>query len=177
MSNIESDILLKLGYGESAASPVIRPLKPQDREHLIALLIETEVFTREEMDIAIELIDIVLTDPDQKDYIIYVYDEGYGPVGYYCIGPTPATDATFDLYWIAVKPTVQSNGIGRKLNEHAEALIRSRGGRLVIAETSSLPLYEKTHRFYQAQGYTQLSRIRDYYRQGDDLVVYGKYLS
>jgi hypothetical protein len=47
---------------------------------------------------------------------------------------------------------------------------------LVVAETSSQPKYEKTRRFYLTRGYAELARIRDYYRRGDDLVVYGKYL-
>jgi ribosomal protein S18 acetylase RimI-like enzyme len=141
------------------------------------LIVETEVFTGEEVDIALELIDIVLDKPGQKDYIINVYDDEGAVIGYYCIGPTPATESTYDLYWIATKPSGQKRGVGSALDEHAHAVIRSRGGRLVIAETSSQPKYDKTRRFYVARGYTELSRIRDYYRVGDDLVVYGKYLT
>jgi hypothetical protein len=51
------------------------------------------------------------------------------------------------------------------------------GGRLIIAETSSQARYEKTRLFYLHHGYSEMARIGDYYRPGDDLVVYGKYLS
>jgi ribosomal protein S18 acetylase RimI-like enzyme len=81
------------------------------------------------------------------------------------------------MYWIAVKPSAHGKGVGGKLNEHAEQLIRSHGGRLIVVETSSQPKYEKTRKFYSTHGYIQLSRIRDYYRVGDDLVVFGKYIS
>ena len=141
------------------------------------MLVETDVFTDEEIGIALELIDVVLERPEQPDYIIRVYEEAGEVLGYYCIGPTPATQSTFDLYWIATKPSGQRRGVGGALDEHAAALIRSKGGRLVIAETSSGSKYEKTRRFYLTRGYTELSRIRDYYRIGDDLVVYGKYLT
>jgi ribosomal protein S18 acetylase RimI-like enzyme len=76
-----------------------------------------------------------------------------------------------------VKPSAYRRGIGASLNAHAERLIRSKGGRLVIAETSSQAKYENTRRFYVNQGYSQLARVRDYYRVGDDLVVFGKYLT
>jgi ribosomal protein S18 acetylase RimI-like enzyme len=141
------------------------------------LLVETNVFTAEEIGIALELVDVVLGNPQQKDYIIRVCEDSGEVLGYYCMGPTPATESTFDLYWIATKPTEQRRGIGTSLDEHAADLVRSRGGRLVIAETSSQSKYDKTRRFYRARGYTELSRIRDYYRIGDDLVVYGKYLT
>lgn len=155
----------------------IRPLRREDREPIHRLLVETAVFTGEEVDIALELIDAVLDKPDQQDYIIYTFDDGSEVLGYYCIGPTPATESTFDLYWIATKLEAQGQGVGSKLDEHAMATIRSLGGKLVIAETSSQPKYEKTRKFYIARRYIELSRIRDYYRQGDDLVVYGKYLT
>lgn len=161
---------------ENAASfSAIRPLRSSDVEPLRQLLIETEVFNSEEIEIALELIHAALDNPDAKDYIIRVYDNGE-VLGYYCVGPTPATDATYDLYWIATKPAVHGKGIGRMLNAHAEELIRSRGGNLVIAETSSTPRYDATRNFYIKAGYEEVARIRDYYRAGDSLVVYGKYL-
>lgn len=155
----------------------IRPLRPEDREPLHALLRKTGFFTAEEVAIAMELIDVVLEKPGQEDYIINVYEDGGEVLGYYCIGPTPATQATFDMYWIAVKPDAQGKGVGKALDAHAEQILRSLQGNLVIAETSSQPRYESTRRFYTARGYAELARIRDYYRPGDDLVIYGKYLS
>jgi hypothetical protein len=50
------------------------------------------------------------------------------------------------------------------------------GGRLILAETSSQMKYESTRQFYLRQGYRELSRIKDYYRLGDDLIVFGKYI-
>jgi ribosomal protein S18 acetylase RimI-like enzyme len=153
----------------------IRPVRASDVEPLRQLLVNTEVFNAEEVAIALELILAVVETPDHKDYLIRVYDDG-AVLGYYCVGPTPATASTFDLYWIAVDPSVHGKGVGRLLIGHAEELIRSRGGTLVIAETSSTARYDKTRSFYIKAGYDEVSRIRDYYRAGDSLVVYGKYL-
>jgi ribosomal protein S18 acetylase RimI-like enzyme len=156
---------------------VIRPLGRDDRGPLRDLVVATGVFTEEEVGVALELIDAVLGDPAQKDYIIRVCEEEGKVAGYYCVGPTPATEGTFDLYWIAVDPRLHGRGIGRMLEDHACDLVRGKSGRLVIAETSSLPRYERTRDFYRRRGYSELARIRDYYRPGDDLVVYGKYLT
>jgi GNAT superfamily N-acetyltransferase len=158
------------------SATVIRSLRHADREPLKALINETGVFSAAEVDIAMELIDVVMDKPDQKDYVIAVADEGGTPSGYYCLGPTPGTTGTFDLYWIAVAPSRYGRGIGAALDAHAEAFVRSSAGRLVIAETSSTPRYDGTRAFYLRRGYAEVSRIRDYYSPGDDLVVFGKYL-
>jgi ribosomal protein S18 acetylase RimI-like enzyme len=156
----------------------IRPLQSSDVAPLRELLIETNVFNAEEIEVALELIHAALDNPNHKDYIIRVSESSEGNVlGYYCVGPTPATDGTFDMYWIATKPSVHGQGVGRALNAHAEELIRSRGGKLIIVETSSTARYDKTRNFYIKSGYEEVARIRDYYRAGDSLVVYGKYLS
>jgi len=123
------------------------------------------------------LIDAVLEVPGQKDYMIRVSEEGGKVAGYYCVGPTPATEGTFDLYWVAVDPALQGKGIGGALDDHACGLVREMSGRLIIAETSSVPRYRLTRDFYVRRGYSELARIADYYRPGDDLVVYGKYLT
>ena len=155
----------------------IRLFQKEDLEPLVEIVKATNVFREEEIDVARELMEIVAEDKDQKDYVIYSYvDEQSVVRGYYCIGETPMTDATYDLYWIAVDPLTHGQGIGKQLLRHCEELIKSRGGSLVIAETSSLDKYVKTRAFYEHNRYTQASRIKDYYSPGDDLVVYVKYL-
>jgi ribosomal protein S18 acetylase RimI-like enzyme len=161
--------------GESSPPLLIRPISAADREPILRILVETGMFTDQEVSIALELLDTVLTQPEQQDYVINVC-EIVGPVGYYCIGPTPATVGTFDLYWIAVDPVTQGRGIGAALVAHAEGVVRDRGGRLILAETSSQAKYQGTREFYRRRGYDQLTLIRDYYSPGDDLIVFGKYI-
>jgi ribosomal protein S18 acetylase RimI-like enzyme len=86
------------------------------------------------------------------------------------------TDRTWDLYWIAVSKQTQAKGIGGKLLKHVEDDIRGKQGRILLIETSALPHYELTRKFYLKHGYDQESRIRDYYADGDDLVVFRKRL-
>jgi hypothetical protein len=50
------------------------------------------------------------------------------------------------------------------------------GARLVRVETSGQPAYAATRAFYDRTKFEVVATIRDFYRTGDDLVVYGKYL-
>ncbi|HTK82800.1 MAG TPA: N-acetyltransferase [Bacteroidota bacterium] len=156
----------------------IRTLQHSDRERIHEILVATAVFTDEEVRVALELIDATLHNPHQQDYEIYTaVSEQNEVVGYYCVGPTPLTQGTYDLYWIAVDPKTHGQGIGRLLNEHAEDRVRGHGARLLIAHTSSLPKYDNTRMFYLRHGYLEVARIKEYYKPGDDLVIYGKYVS
>ena len=156
----------------------IRQLIREDREPLHTILLETNVFTEAEIGIALELIDTTLNNNHQNDYIVYTgVAERNEVVGYFCIGPTPATVGTYDLYWIAVKPSYHGKGVGKELLHYIENLVKTWGGRLLVAETSSQPKYDSTHMFYKKTKFIEAARIKDYYKVGDDLVVYAKYLS
>jgi ribosomal protein S18 acetylase RimI-like enzyme len=156
---------------------MIREIVKSDRESIRQLLIATGVFSEEEIEIALELIDVCLSNPEQTDYEIFTYgDEHQGVLGYICIGPTPATESTYDLYWIAVSPDSHGKGIGSALLEFIEHRLSERKARLLIAETSSTSRYDKTRLFYQRKGFEQLAWIKAYYKPDDDLVIYGKYL-
>jgi ribosomal protein S18 acetylase RimI-like enzyme len=155
----------------------IRLLQREDKEPIENLLRATDVFSKEEIDVAIELIQICLEVEHQKDYEIFSsVDSEQRVAGYVCIGPTPSTQGTYDLYWIAVSPALHGTGVGSELLRFVEEHIRAKGGRLLIAETSSTPKYDKTRAFYERKGFVRRACIKDYYRPGDDLVIYGKYL-
>ena len=154
----------------------IRPFRKDDIPALVRILRDTAVFRDEEIDVAVELMEIAANDPEQKDYQLATSVDDKGTVlGYYCVGPTPMTRSTYDLYWIAVDPAAHLQGVGKELLLHSESFIRERGGTLVMVETSSLPKYEKTRAFYRRNRYTESAHVKDYYAPGDDLVVYTKH--
>lgn len=157
---------------------VIRKLQPEDRATVYEILQQTDMFTMAEVNVAMELIDTYLFNKEQKDYLVYaaVGDNGQ-VVGYVCFGPTPATEGTFDLYWIAVAPTMQNQGIGKQLLEFVEEYVRSQNGRLIIIETSSQRKYLPTQQFYLRNNYTVEARIKDFYRPGDDRLIFAKRLN
>lgn len=153
----------------------IRPLRKDDRSILFSILSDSKVFTQVEIDVAMEIIDIVLNNKDQKDYFIYCMVDGQDkPVGYICYGPAPMTEGTFDLYWIAVNPRWQNKGIGSNLLSFLEESVKRQGGRMILADTSSIPQYERTQRFYIRNGFKEVARISDYYYPGNDRVTFCK---
>ncbi len=154
---------------------MIRNLVEDDREKIKNILIDTNNFNDEEINIAMELINIYINDDSQKDYEIFVDDEN-GIRGYVCIGPRPLTTGTYDLYWIAVNPKLQSKGVGSGLVRFVEDHLKQKNGRLILIETSGKPSYEKERKFYEKNYYEMLVNIKDFYNIGDSLVIYGKYI-
>lgn len=153
----------------------IRELQHKDVEPLKRILQATNVFRDEEIVVAVDLMEATLGHTD--DYLQRTIVDDYNVAqGYYCIGLTPMTQSTFDLYWIAVNPEHRGKGLGRQLLKHSEELIRSMKGTLIVVETSSLPKYEPTRKFYVRNNYLEMARIRDYYAPGDDLMIYTKHL-
>lgn len=98
------------------------------------------------------------------------------PLGYVCFGQTPMTESTFDLYWLVVDAAERGRGIGRALVAGFEAHLRARGGRRVRVETSSLEGQGGAARFYDRAGYARAGVIADFYRAGDDLLIFSKEL-
>ena len=100
-----------------------------------------------------------------------------GPVqGYACYGPHALTEGTYDLYWIAVDPAAQGQGVGHALMAQVEAGVRAQGGRLLLIETSSIASYDAARRLYASAGYGLEATVRDFYEPGDDLLIFAKYM-
>jgi len=154
----------------------IRPMRQSDRAEIDRILAATGMFSAAEIEVADELLDIFLDKAEQKDYLIHVAELQDEVCAYVCFGPTPATEATFDLYWIAVEPKYQGHGIGKKLLHFTEQECRSRGGKLLIIETSSKELYRPTQNFYLKNGYQIEARIKDFYAPGDDRLIFTRKL-
>ncbi len=128
------------------------------------------------MAVAEELIDSYLDDPSGSGYHILVAEADSTVEGYICYGPTPLTEATWDIYWMAVAREKQNQGIGSALLKSAEEEILKGRGKLSIIETSSTPAYEKTRNFHLSQRYEIVARIPDFYAPGDDKLIMQKRL-
>jgi ribosomal protein S18 acetylase RimI-like enzyme len=95
-------------------------------------------------------------------------------VGYCAWGAVPLTQRSYDLYWIAVAPKAQGQGLGQSLLKLAEQAVARRGGGNLYIETSSRRVYDRTRRFYRDAGYRQAARLRDFYAPGDHKIVFCK---
>ena len=154
-------------------------LRPHDRSRVAELLMSTAVFSSEEIAVALQLFDDSVVgegaagadDAHVPDYEFTGAFDGERLIGYACAGPTPATEGTFDVYWLAVDPAVQGQGIGKTLVHEVERGLRDRGARMLLVETSSRPDYSNTRAFYARCGYTEAARIKDFYAPADDRIM------
>jgi ribosomal protein S18 acetylase RimI-like enzyme len=148
-------------------------MRPEDRPAIVDIVRGVGNFNPSELDCALELVDVYLNNPHQKDYRVVVAEDAAGCVcGYACWGPTPMTRGAHDLYWIATHPAAQGRGVGRQLMQYVEDRVREENGRLLIVETSSKPSYGRTVGFYRRLRYEEVSRIADFYDIGDDKLVF-----
>ena len=155
---------------------MIRPMEPRDKGPVMGHIRATGFFTPAEVAVAEELIDIYLEKPGQADYhVVVTENEAKDAVGYMTWGPTPLAEDAYDIYWMAVAPSEQGKGRGKEFILWLEDEIRRRAGRLIIIETSSQPKYHGTRQFYVDLDYKDVARVPDFYKAGDDRVIYAKY--
>ena len=169
-------------------------LAPAHRARVAAILAATSVFRSEEIDVALELFDETFPRVTRSPTGVataaapridapptdssYAFLGAFTPedelVGYACYGPTPDTDRTWDLYWIAVDPTAQRTGGGTRLLTEVERRLEGLNARMLVVETSSRPEYAPTRVFYERRGYAEAARVREFYAPGDDRVIFTK---
>jgi GNAT superfamily N-acetyltransferase len=146
----------------------------EDGEPLLSVARRAGVFTPMELACVQELWEAYRQKGEASGYIFLVCREEGRVVGFLCFGPTPLTIGTFDLYWIAVDPAVRGQGIGHALMDRMEQEVARRDGRLILVETSGTPAYAEARRFYESCGYHYQAVVHDFYRPGDDLLIFGK---
>ena len=153
---------------------MIRPTVEADTETLASMAQETGVFKPLEIDALRGLLDYLHGDGFAEGHRAVTLERGGAPTGFAYFAPTDMTDRTWHLYWIFVGKGAQARGLGAELLAFVEGEVARAGGRLLLIETSSLPAYEPTRRFYLKMGYDQEATIRDFYAAGDHQVVFRK---
>ncbi len=134
------------------------------------------VFSPDEVACVGELWDVYRTRGHAGGYSFLVYRANGRTLGYACFGFHTLTQGVYDLYWIAVHPDAQGQGVGRALLAQVESRVLERGGYMLLIETSSLPTYAPARRFYETAGYRREALIEHFYAPGDGLVLYSKLL-
>ena len=156
---------------------MIRPVTQTDTPALLSLTESTGVFKKHEVQALQEVLEEYHASNRGYGHVAVVDEREGHVVGYAYYAPASMTDRSWSLYWIAVTKQTQARGVGSGLLKHAEDDIRKKNGRVLFIETSSLPHYDLTRRFYLKQGYEVTGQLRDYYADGDDMVVFRKRLA
>jgi len=153
---------------------LIRPTEPGDTRSILTLAAETAVFKPHEI-VALEevLCDFFATNKALGHRSLTAVEE-IGVAGFAYFAPAAMTERGWYLYWIAVNVRAQTRGLGTALLAECEAEIRRQRGRQLLIETSSLPHYEPARRFYAKHGYAPAATLKDFYADGDDMIVFSK---
>jgi ribosomal protein S18 acetylase RimI-like enzyme len=156
---------------------MIRPTTPADTDALVRLTEATGLFKPLEVVALREVLDDFHAVNHADDHHAITCEADGAIVGFAYYAPAPMTEGTWQLYWIAVRKDQQGHGIGSELLHYVEADIKNRRGRVLFIETGSLPHYEMTRQFYRKNGYEQHAQLKDFYADGDSMVVFRKAMS
>jgi ribosomal protein S18 acetylase RimI-like enzyme len=154
---------------------MIRATSESETDQLVAIALETGVFKP----IEIKALEEVLNEFHDSNHALghrcVTFEQDGVPLGFAYYAPTAMTDRNWHLWWIAVTKNTQARGIGGELLRFLEQDIRQTHGRQLLIETSSLPHYELTRKFYLKHGYEQACIQPDYYADGDHMVIFRKH--
>lgn len=156
--------------------PVIRTAIVDDKAAIIALAEAISMFEPQDLELLEGMLAEYFSDNIESDRFWVVDDDG-GLVGVAYCAPELYAMGTWNLYFIAVRPERQREGRGAKLLHYVEQKLRARGERLLLIETSGLPSFERVRAFYRKHGYEEEARIREFYKTGDDKIVFRKVLT
>ncbi len=148
----------------------------EDTKNIRDLVDATGFFRPDEVEIAVELVEERLEKGDESGYFFVIASKDDKVIGYGCYGLIPCTLTSYDIYWIAVSPDYQGQGLGKFiLSEMERHIIESKGKRAYV-ETSTQIRYSSTRVFYERCGYRCEVILEDFYEPGDGKAIYSKIL-
>lgn len=150
----------------------IRPVTHEDIDGLKAVLDSCGLFPFEYLD---EMISGYFNNSDSQDIWFTCIDNELPVAIGYCV-PEKLTNGTYNLLAIGVSENFQRKGIANEMMNYIERQLKSKGGRILIVETSSDDAQIGARKLYQKIGYTREAVIRDFWNDGEDKIVFWKKL-
>lgn len=154
-------------------NPTIRKVKKDDLQYLKDVLDSIELFPSEILE---DMISDFFNNPETEE-IWFTATENEMPISIGYCAPEKLTEGTYNLYAIGVRSDIQGKGIGRTMMKYLEEELKKKGHRILIVETSGTDDFELTRKFYENLGYSKEAVIRDFWKDGDDKVIYWKKLN
>lgn len=151
---------------------LIRSITKRDIPHLKNVIDSTGLFPSELLD---DMIADYFNNSNSSDIWLTLELEGAPVVIAYC-APERLTSGTYNLYLIAVSKDHQGKGLGASMMQYIEQLLKEQGNRVLLVETSGLPEFELTRRFYDKSNYQREAVIREFYQEGEDKIIFWKKL-
>ncbi|MCY6382099.1 GNAT family N-acetyltransferase [Hoeflea prorocentri] len=151
--------------------PTIKPTTEDDIPALLIVLDQTGLFPS-------DMLPDMLAPSLQGDtgaFWLTCHLDG-AAVGLCYTAPEELTDGAWNMLALAVRPDLQGKKLGAALVAAAEQHLREKNQRILIVDTSSTEDFARTRTFYARNGYEEEARIRDFWSEGDDKVIFRKAL-
>lgn len=151
--------------------------KKNDLEKIKKILLTTDFFLKEEIDVAVDISKETLEKGEKTSGYNFIFiEEADEIIGFACYGKIPCTLISYDLYWIAVNKFYQNKGYGKLLLKDVEEKIKAKGGSKIYIETSSKEKYLPTRNFYLNNNYIETAQLKDFYDYNDHKYIFEKSL-
>lgn len=150
----------------------IRPVTKSDIDGLKNVADSSGVFPSEYLD---EMISDYFNNPNTQDIWFAYFDDNKSVAIGYCV-PEKFTDGTYNLLAIGVSEDFQRKGVASQMMKYIEHLLKHKSGRILIVETSSDDAQIGARNFYPKIGYTQVGVLKDFWKDGEDKIVFWKKL-
>ena len=122
---------------------------------------------------AVELAEAALKDGNTPENYAFVFAEEEGrTVGYACFARVPCTVSTFEIYWLGVHDDCRGRGIGKILINEVVRIVRELGATKLLLQTAGREQYIPTQKFYLSCGFKEEARLKNYYAEGDDCLIF-----
>lgn len=109
---------------------------------------------------------------DGTDYWVLEIDEEV--IGF--IGLENTKQDVSWIQWFAVLDEYQGKGFGDKLINYVIKTAKKENANLICVETGSLSMFGKSKNLYKKYGFTENFKIKNYWKENDDLILLSKEL-
>lgn len=155
----------------------IGPIRIEDREELLAVAVNTGLFSMEDAEALLghvldELAGGRLGDGHRA---IECRRTANDPVIGWCYyAPDAYSEKIWNVWWIGVLPESHGGGAGPALLAHVTDEAIQAGARAMVIETSDQAALERARRFYVKQGFEVRGAIPDFYAKGESKVIFSR---
>lgn len=148
----------------------IRPVVKSDINDLKIVVDSSELFPSEYLD---EMTSDYFNNPETQDIWFTCIDNDKPVAIGYCV-PEKLTDGTYNVLAIGVNKDFQRQGIAREMMNYIEQFLQKSDGRILIVETSTDDAQIGARVFYENIGYKNIATIKDFWKDGEDKIVFWK---
>ena len=157
---------------------MIRNARKDDLAAIAEVAQSTQMFLGEELEHFVAMLEGHFEPGAEDGASLLVTTDGEAPdspvMGAAYFAPEMMAQGVMNLLFIGVLASARKRGHGQSLLNAFEQEVATSGSRLAIIETASDAMFAPAWALYRSSGYSQEAKIRDFYDDGLDKLVFRK---